>query len=80
MTAAPSVDALVEALCGDLSSVRAPRGVELNAPLQLTWSCYQREDVACGVCDSCALRLRGFQIAGIPDPIPYAVRPDYQSA
>lgn len=56
------------------------RGVELNAPLQLTWSCYQREDVACGVCDSCALRLRGFQIAGIPDPIPYAVRPDYQSA
>jgi 7-cyano-7-deazaguanine synthase len=53
------------------------RGVELNAPLSLTWSCYQREDVACGECDSCALRLRGFQRAGIPDPVPYAVRPDY---
>ena len=53
------------------------RGTELNAPLRLTWSCYQREDVACGVCDSCALRLRGFQRAGLTDPIPYAVRPDY---
>ncbi len=53
------------------------RGLELNAPLHLTWSCYQREDLACGVCDSCALRLRGFQRAGIEDPIPYAVRPDY---
>ena len=37
------------------------KGVELNAPLELTWSCYQNEDEACGVCDSCALRLRGFQ-------------------
>jgi 7-cyano-7-deazaguanine synthase len=53
------------------------KGIELNAPLHLTWSCYQREDVACGECDSCALRLRGFQRAGIEDPIPYAVRPDY---
>lgn len=53
------------------------RGMELRAPLALTWSCYQREDVACGVCDSCALRLRGFQQAGFPDPIPYAVRPAY---
>lgn len=53
------------------------KGVELNAPLHLTWSCYQREDVACGVCDSCALRLRGFQRAGLEDPIPYAVRPNY---
>lgn len=48
------------------------RGLELGAPLQLSWSCYKREDVACGECDSCALRLRGFQIAGIPDPISYA--------
>lgn len=56
------------------------RGMELNAPLNLTWSCYQREDVACGVCDSCALRLRGFQRAGMVDPIPYAVRPDYGNA
>jgi 7-cyano-7-deazaguanine synthase len=53
------------------------KGVELGAPLHLTWSCYQREDVSCGVCDSCALRLRGFQQAGVPDPIPYAERPVY---
>jgi len=55
------------------------RGMELQAPLERTWSCYQGEEVACGVCDSCALRLRGFQQAGIQDPIPYAVRPDYRS-
>ncbi len=54
------------------------RGRELGAPLDLTWSCYQAEDVACGVCDSCALRLRGFAEAGFEDPIPYAVRPAYQ--
>jgi 7-cyano-7-deazaguanine synthase len=53
------------------------RGVALGAPLHLTWSCYQNEDAACGVCDSCALRLRGFDQAGIADPIPYAVRPSY---
>lgn len=52
-------------------------GVALNAPLHLTWSCYQREDLACGVCDSCALRLRGFQRAGLEDPISYAERPNY---
>jgi 7-cyano-7-deazaguanine synthase len=53
------------------------KGMELGAPLHLTWSCYQREDLACGICDSCALRLRGFQRAGILDPIQYAERPDY---
>ena len=53
------------------------KGLELHAPLNLTWSCYQREDIACGVCDSCGLRLRGFQQAGVEDPISYAVRPDY---
>jgi len=53
------------------------KGIELNAPLNLTWSCYQSEDKACGVCDSCALRLRGFHAAGVDDPIPYKVRPDY---
>ncbi|HUX93809.1 MAG TPA: 7-cyano-7-deazaguanine synthase QueC [Ignavibacteriaceae bacterium] len=53
-------------------------GIKLNAPLHLTWSCYQNEDEACGVCDSCALRLRGFQIAGIEDPIKYKVRPEYR--
>ena len=47
------------------------RGMELNAPLQLTWSCYQNEDAACGVCDSCLLRLRAFAEAGATDPIPY---------
>ena len=53
------------------------KGVELAAPLRLTWSCYQREDVACGVCDSCALRLRAFEEAGLDDPIAYEVRPRY---
>ncbi|HUN62381.1 MAG TPA: 7-cyano-7-deazaguanine synthase QueC [Candidatus Sulfotelmatobacter sp.] len=47
------------------------RGMELGAPLHLTWSCYQGEDLACGKCDSCLLRLRAFAEAGIPDPIPY---------
>jgi 7-cyano-7-deazaguanine synthase len=47
-------------------------GLELNAPFDLTWSCYQREDRACGVCDSCVLRLRAFREAGAEDPIPYA--------
>jgi 7-cyano-7-deazaguanine synthase len=51
--------------------------VRLGAPIEKTWSCYQSEDVACGVCDSCALRLRGFAEAGIADPIPYKVRPNY---
>jgi len=48
------------------------KGVDLGAPLQLTWSCYRAEEEACGTCDSCALRLKGFREAGIPDPIPYA--------
>jgi 7-cyano-7-deazaguanine synthase len=47
-------------------------GLELGAPLDLTWSCYSREDRACGVCDSCTLRLRAFQDAGAVDPLPYA--------
>jgi 7-cyano-7-deazaguanine synthase len=50
------------------------RGIELEAPLDLTWSCYRREDLACGTCDSCALRLRGFERAGAKDPIDYADR------
>ena len=49
-------------------------GLELGAPLDLTWSCYSCEDRACGVCDSCVLRLRAFEAAGVRDPIPYAVR------
>lgn len=47
------------------------RGVALGAPLHLTWSCYQNEDAACGACDSCLLRLRAFQEAGLADPIAY---------
>lgn len=47
-------------------------GLELDAPFDLTWSCYSREDQACGVCDSCALRLSAFKAAGVKDPIPYA--------
>ena len=49
------------------------RGIELGAPLHLTWSCYRNEDSACGTCDSCALRLRGFRLAGVADPIPYVI-------
>ena len=48
------------------------RGLELGAPLELTWSCYVSEDRACGRCDSCALRLRAFAEAGTTDPIHYA--------
>jgi 7-cyano-7-deazaguanine synthase len=48
-------------------------GQDLQAPLQLTWSCYARSDSACGQCDSCALRLRAFRAAGVSDPIPYVL-------
>jgi 7-cyano-7-deazaguanine synthase len=47
------------------------RGMDLGAPLQLTWSCYQGEAQACGTCDSCLLRLRAFAEAGFRDPIAY---------
>jgi 7-cyano-7-deazaguanine synthase len=47
------------------------RGVELNAPLDRTWSCYRFEDEACGTCDSCRLRLKAFAEAGLQDPIAY---------
>jgi len=47
------------------------KGIELGAPLHLTWSCYQNAEEACGVCDSCLLRLRAFSEAGLQDPIPY---------
>ena len=50
-------------------------GLELGAPFDLTWSCYSREDRACGVCDSCVLRLRAFQEAGAVDPLPYVTVP-----
>jgi len=47
---------------------------KLNVPLEHTWSCYKESDLACGVCDSCRLRLNGFSLAGIKDPIPYKVQ------
>ena len=46
-------------------------GLELKAPLELTWSCYKNEELACGQCSSCLLRLKGFAAAGVADPIPY---------
>jgi 7-cyano-7-deazaguanine synthase len=49
-------------------------GLELGAPFDLTWSCYSHQDRACGVCDSCVLRLRAFAAAGMKDPIPYATK------
>ncbi|MBZ4672871.1 MAG: transcriptional regulator, ExsB family [Deferribacteraceae bacterium] len=52
-------------------------GKKLNAPLHLTWSCYKSEDLACGNCDSCFLRLRGFKEANIKDPIPYSSFPEF---
>ncbi len=55
--------------CASLEIVT--RGLELGAPFDLTWSCYSRDDLACGSCDSCVLRLRAFAAAGAVDPIPY---------
>ncbi|HEU5340534.1 7-cyano-7-deazaguanine synthase QueC [Edaphobacter sp.] len=49
-------------------------GVELGAPFHVSWSCYSGEDEACGLCESCVLRLRAFREAGSSDPIPYAAR------
>jgi 7-cyano-7-deazaguanine synthase len=53
------------------------KAIQLHAPLEFSWSCYERNDQACGVCDSCALRLRGFQKANLEDPIDYVTRPNY---
>jgi 7-cyano-7-deazaguanine synthase len=50
-------------------------GIEYGAPLEMTWSCYRGGDVSCGTCESCVLRLRGFDEAGIPDPIAYEAQP-----
>ena len=59
---------LVELSKADIVS----KAIELKVPLELTWSCYQNSDKACGLCDSCRLRLNGFAKAHIKDPIPYA--------
>src|ERR1700686_3614789 len=62
---------IVTPLIGLRKSEIVRLGLELGAPFDLTWSCYSREDRACGVCDSCVLRLRAFQEAGAADPIRY---------
>lgn len=51
--------------------------IKLNAPIHLSWSCYTETQIACGECDSCALRLRGFQLAGVNDPLRYKKNPNY---
>ena len=53
------------------------KGVELDAPFVLSWSCYKSEGEACGVCDSCARRLRAFRNAGVEDPVAYERRSGY---
>jgi 7-cyano-7-deazaguanine synthase len=62
---------LITPVIGMRKSEIVSRGLELGAPLRLTWSCYQFDDAACGTCDSCRLRLRAFAEAGEKDPIPY---------
>ena len=51
------------------------KGIELGVPFEKTWSCYKNQETACGSCDSCLLRLRGFREAGLPDPIEYEFYP-----
>lgn len=58
----------------------AERGLELDVPYELTWSCYRDEAPACGTCDACAYRLKAFQEAGVKDPIEYAKRPTYSES
>lgn len=53
------------------------QGLELGVPFELTWSCYKESEQACGECESCALRLRGFRMAGSEDPIEYKKRLEY---
>jgi 7-cyano-7-deazaguanine synthase len=53
-------------------------GKSMGVPFEHSWSCYREGDAACGVCDSCALRLRAFAEAGAVDPLPYETRPDYR--
>jgi 7-cyano-7-deazaguanine synthase len=68
----PETDIKIKTPIIHLSKAEIVRqGLELNAPLHLSWSCYRSEKLACGTCDSCALRLRGFEQAGADDPISY---------
>jgi 7-cyano-7-deazaguanine synthase len=70
-----SAPRIVAPLIGLTKADIVRRGVELGVPFELTHSCYDPEDgAACGRCDSCRIRRRGFEAAGVPDPIPYADR------
>lgn len=69
---------IVTPLIGLRKSEIVRLGLELSAPFELTWSCYSRHDRACGVCDSCVLRLRAFEQAGVGDPIAYEPQADPQ--
>lgn len=72
----PGSDIAVHAPLVDMTKADIVRlATELSLPLGITWSCYSRNDLACGTCDSCALRLRGFEQAGLKDPIRYAPKP-----
>ena len=55
----------------------AERGLELDVPYEITWSCYRDNEPACGTCDACAFRLEAFRSAGARDPIEYAERPEF---
>lgn len=70
-TAAGDIE-LVTPVLMDKKKDIVKKAIDLKAPLELTWSCYKNEDEACGICDSCALRLRGFKEANTKDPIPYS--------
>lgn len=68
----PETDLAVETPLIHMSKADIVReGVRLQAPLHLTWSCYTEEEVACGLCESCRLRLKGFALAGVTDPLRY---------
>lgn len=56
------------------------RGLDLDVPYELTWSCYREEAPACGTCDACAFRLQAFQNLGVKDPVEYAKRPSYMDS
>lgn len=63
---------IVTPIIHKLKSEIVKLGIELNAPFELSWSCYRDNDIACGKCDSCYLRLKAFKEAGIKDPLMYA--------
>ena len=68
----PETSIVIETpLIGMTKSEIVRLGTALGVPFELSWSCYEREDEACGLCDSCRLRLRAFEEAGISDPLAY---------